>query len=98
MYKSLVAMDQTLCQNIIVFMLLSNINIYENVQFLHVDQPDLINIYLNIDRGTTDPGYQFYNLNYLFYWIEFVFIQAAEMNQVLNSIPWVHCASGNVLA
>ena len=50
----------------------------------------------NIARGTTDPGYRVYNLNYLFDWIEFVFIQAAEMTQVLNSIPWVRCASGNV--
>ena len=28
--------------------------------------------------------------------LEFVFIQAAEITQVLNSIPWVRCASGNV--
>ena len=35
-----------------------------------------------------DPGYRVYNLNYLFDWIDFVFIQAAEMTQVLNSIPW----------
>ena len=50
----------------------------------------------NIARGTTDPGYRVYNLNYLFDWIEFVFIQAAEMTQVLISIPWVRCASSDV--
>ena len=28
----------------------------------------------NIATGTTDPGYRVYNLNYLFSYIEFVFI------------------------
>ena len=50
----------------------------------------------NIARGITDPGYRVYNLNSLFDCIEYAFIQAAEMTQVLNSIPWVRCASGNV--
>ena len=43
----------------------------------------------NIARGTTDPGYRVYNFNYLVDWIEFVFIQAAGMTQVLDSIPWL---------
>ena len=30
----------------------------------------------NIARGTTDPGYRVYNLNYIFNYIEFVFILA----------------------
>ena len=36
----------------------------------------------NIARGTTDPGYRVYNLNYLFDCIELVFIQAPEMTLV----------------
>ena len=50
----------------------------------------------NIVRGTMDPGYWVYILNYLFDWIEFVFILASEIIQVSDSIPWVRCASGNV--
>ena len=42
-------MDQrgvTLAQNILVFMWLSNTYIYENVHFLHFDQPDFVNFSL----------------------------------------------------
>ena len=41
----------------------------------------------NIARG---PGYWVYNLNYLYDCISLVFIFAAEITQVLNSIPWVN--------
>ena len=50
----------------------------------------------NIARGTTDPGYWVYNLNYPFDYIEFVFNLAEEVTQVLDSIARVRCASGNV--
>ena len=49
----------------------------------------------NIAKGTTDPGYWVYNLNYLFDYIEFVFNLAEEVTQVLDSIAWVRCASDN---
>ena len=54
----------------------------------------------HIARGTTDPEYWIFDLNYLFYQIEFVIVSilAAEITQVLDSIPWVRCASGNVFA
>ena len=52
----------------------------------------------NIARGTTDPEYWVYNLNYLFDWIRFVFISAAEIIQVIDLILWVRCASGNVFS
>ena len=35
-------------------------------------------------------------LNDLFDYIEFVFNLAEEVTQVLDSIAWVRCASGNV--
>ena len=44
---------------------------------------------LNIARGTTDPGYRVYNLNYLFNYIEFESILAAEITQILESIPGI---------
>ena len=50
----------------------------------------------NIARGTTHPEFWVYNLNYLFDWTRFVFISAAEIIQVIDSILWVRCASGNV--
>ena len=50
----------------------------------------------NIARGTTDPGYQVYNLIYLFDGTKFVFILAAEIIQVSDSIPWVRRDSGDV--
>ena len=52
----------------------------------------------HIARGTTDPEYWIFDLNYLFYQIEFVIVSilAAEITQVLDSIAWVCCASGNV--
>ena len=50
----------------------------------------------NIASGTKDPGYWVYNLNYLFHYIRFVFISAAGITQVLDSIVWGWCASGNV--
>ena len=36
-------------------------------------------------------------MNDLFDYIEFVFNLAEEVTQVLDSIAWVRCASGNVL-
>ena len=39
----------------------------------------------NIARGTTDPGYRVYNLNYLFNYIEFVFILALVLVQILTT-------------
>ena len=51
---------------------------------------------VNIAGGTTDPKYWVYNLNYVFDWIEFVFIQAAEKTQDFNLKPLVRCASSNV--
>ena len=41
--------------------------------------------WLNIARGTTDPGYRVYNLNYLFNYIEFVFILALVLVQILTT-------------
>ena len=43
----------------------------------------------NIARGTTDPGYRVYNLNYLFDYIEFVFILALVIVQNLTT-RWCH--------
>ena len=40
----------------------------------------------NIARGTTDPGYRVFSLNYLVDLIEFV-------SFLDNSIAWVHCAT-----
>ena len=48
----------------------------------------------SIGRGTTDPGYWVYNLNYPFEGIRFVFV--LEIIQVSDSIPWVCCASGHI--
>ena len=50
----------------------------------------------NHDRGTTFPGYSVCKLNYLFYWFRFVFILAAEITHVSDSIPLIHCASGYI--
>ena len=46
-------------------------------------------IVINIARGTTDPGYRVYNLNYLFNYIEFVFILALVLVQNLTT-RWCH--------
>ena len=44
----------------------------------------------NIARGTTYPGY------WIFFMTEFAFFLAADITQVIDSIAWVRCASGNV--
>ena len=51
---------------------------------MQVMSPDdqMLNQFVNIARGTTDPGYWAYNLNYPFDYIEFVFILAGEVTQV----------------
>ena len=43
-------------------------------------------------------GMKYCQRNYVFDHIEFVLILkiSAEMTQVLDSIAWVHCASGNI--
>ena len=43
-------------------------------------------------------GPRILSLYYLFDWIRFVFISATEIIQVIDSILWVRCASGNVLS
>ena len=45
----------------------------------------------NIARGTTDPGYWVFNLNYLVDQIEFIFIH--KITQVSDSVAWVRCAT-----
>ena len=65
-------------------------------------------ITLNIARGTTDPGYWVYNLNYLFDNIEFIFILAAEifssfrLNSICPLCLWqcffVKCKIGHQMA
>ena len=69
---------------------------------MQVMSPDdqMLNQFANIARGTNDPGYWVYNLNYLLDFfvniIEFVSNLAEQVTQVLDSIAWVRYASGNV--
>ena len=51
----------------------------------------------NIARGTTDPGNWVHNLKKTFFSLNyFKSISVRNMIQVIDSIPWVRCASGNV--
>ena len=64
-----------------------------NTCSLHFSQTPPI---ANIARGTTDPGYWVQNLNKLFQPKLFQINIVRNMIQVIDSIPWVRCASGNV--
>ena len=55
-----------------------------------------MSLYVNIARGTTDPGYWVYGLNHFSDWNQFELFPIKKIIQVLNSMPWVRCASGNV--
>ena len=51
----------------------------------------------NIARGTKDPGYRVWNFSYLWNLNEYKFNSVENIIQVIDSIPWVRCTSGNVL-